>query len=40
MSANHVRGAPKAEVYRVLRLLEALDAQQNFKPFRLAEACD
>ena len=31
---------PKAEVSRVLRLLKPLDAQQNFEPFRLAEACD
>jgi hypothetical protein len=35
-----VRGAPKAEVSRALRLLEALDAQQNFEPFGLAEASD
>jgi hypothetical protein len=39
-SSSHVRGAPKAEVSRALRLLEALDARQNFDPFRLAEACD
>src|SRR5882724_6928985 len=28
--SSHVRRAPKAEVSRALRLLEALDAQQNF----------
>ena len=38
--SSHVRGAPKAEVSRALRLLEALDAQQNFEPFRLTEECD
>ena len=38
--SSHVRGAPKAEVSRALWLLEALDAQQNFEPFRLAEACN
>jgi hypothetical protein len=39
-SSSHVCGAPKAEVSRALRLLDALDAQQNFEPSRLAEACD
>ncbi len=37
---GHVRSAPKAEVSRALQLLEALDAQLNFEPVRLAEACD
>ena len=38
-SSSHVCGGPKAEVSRALRLLEALDGQHNFEPFRLAEAC-
>jgi hypothetical protein len=39
-SSSYVRDAPKAEVSKILRLLETVDAQQNFEPFRLDEACD
>jgi hypothetical protein len=31
---------PESRSSRAPRLLEALDTQQNFEPFRLAEACD
>ena len=37
--SSHVRDAPKAEVSKAPRLLEAQHAQQNFEPFRLALAC-